>query len=407
MTAAAPQPLRLGSSWRSLPAAQTLALGQRLMPALGISRVTDITRMDRLGLPVFASVRPRGRALCVHAGKGVQAIEAQVGALMEAVEYAAAEPQRSDGEIHPLSVADLVAQFGPGLRFVDLVPQLGLRIEPGQVLAATPCEDLARGGTTWLPAEIVFVPFAGADVPRVFGWTSNGLASGNSVDEATLHGLLEVLERDATAMNKPQDVSQWVAHEGLCEPFRSLAAQWRSLGIELAVRFVPNAFGLPCFEAWLHDTSGGVPLATGSGLHLDRDIALARAVCEAAQSRLTYIHGGRDDITRHHDRVAGTPAAQRHDEDRRELARVFDRQRQTVFDMLPHEPGLPGTLAVALDALLSRLARAGFEHVLRHRFAGDLGGLHVVKVIVPRCEEVEHNRLRIGPRLLAGVVGHA
>jgi ribosomal protein S12 methylthiotransferase accessory factor len=44
------------------------------MPALGISRVTDITAMDRLGLPVFASIRPRGLALCVNAGKGMKPV---------------------------------------------------------------------------------------------------------------------------------------------------------------------------------------------------------------------------------------------------------------------------------------------------------------------------------------------
>ena len=90
--------LCLGSSLRCRDPWQTLALAEPLMPVLGISRVTDITRMDRLGLPVFASVRPRSRTLHVHAGKGVNAVEARVGALMEAVEYAAAEPQRSSWE---------------------------------------------------------------------------------------------------------------------------------------------------------------------------------------------------------------------------------------------------------------------------------------------------------------------
>jgi len=65
------------------------------MAGLGISRVTDITRLDRLGLSVHASVRPRGRSLCVHAGKGMRPEESRVGALMEAVELALAE---LDGE---------------------------------------------------------------------------------------------------------------------------------------------------------------------------------------------------------------------------------------------------------------------------------------------------------------------
>ena len=77
---------RLGTSLRSVAPELTERRARQLMPALGISRVTDITRLDRLGLPVHASVRPRGRTLRVHAGKGMLVDEARVGALMEAVE---------------------------------------------------------------------------------------------------------------------------------------------------------------------------------------------------------------------------------------------------------------------------------------------------------------------------------
>ena len=50
---------RLNSSYRSKRPARTLAIAEALMPKLGITRVTDVTRMDRLGLPVCISVRPR------------------------------------------------------------------------------------------------------------------------------------------------------------------------------------------------------------------------------------------------------------------------------------------------------------------------------------------------------------
>lgn len=378
------------------------------MPGLGISRVADITRMDRLGLPVFASVRPRGRALCVNAGKGVHPLEAKVGALMEAVEYAAAEPQRSAWVMRRLPVAEIARQFDDGLHWIDFAPVLGVTITPEQTVETVECEDLRTGKTVLLPAELVFVPYAPADGATMFGWTSNGLASGNSLEEATLHALLEVLERDAVSMNKARDASQWLDSQGFPEPLRSLASAWHGLGIELAVRHVPNGFALPCIEAVLHEPgSASINLAAGFGLHIDREIALARALCEAAQSRLSHIHGGRDDITNFYAKYAGANPVTRGEQEAGLIGRMFDPVRQIEFGALPHEPCEDRSLAGMLGALLQRMSGLGFGAVFRHRFGIDLHGLHVVKLIVPKCEHVQHHSRRIGPRLLSRIVGDA
>jgi YcaO-like protein with predicted kinase domain len=376
------------------------------MPALGISRVTDITRLDRLGMPVFASIRPRGLTLRVHAGKGLHPEEAQASALMEAVEYASAEPQSSRWAVERLSIADVAAQLGERLRLADLIPQLGAKSEPSRIVPCVACADISSGRTTFLPAELVFVPYEVDGAPALFGWTTNGLASGNSLEEATLHALFEVLERDAVSMNKPRDASQWVDVEDLPQPVASACSTWRAHGVELSVRHVPNACSLPCFEACLHDAhSADVNVARGMGLHVDREIALARAVCEAAQSRLSCIHGGREDVT---DFYAKYDARNRDARDRAEsalLQAAFDKTRRIDFEAVPGAPLDAPPLSGLLDDLLQRLSGAGFGSVLRHRFSVDLNGLHVVKVIVPKCEDVVHDRRRIGPRLLARIVG--
>jgi ribosomal protein S12 methylthiotransferase accessory factor len=392
--------LRLGSSLRCRDPWQTLSIAQPLMRTLNISRLTDITRMDRLGLPVFASVRPRSRTLHVHAGKGVRPIEAKVGALMEAVEFAVAEPQCSHWERRRLRLDDMAQALPGGVRIVDLAPRFGVPIDVERVVDVVRCEELSRGRDVWLPAELVFAPFEPDDGPSVFGWTSNGLASGNTLEEATLHGLLEVLERDAIALNTPCDVSRWLHPAGLPEPFSSLAATWKALGVALAVRQVPNVFGLPCFAAWLYEAhSTSVDLAGGFGLHVDRRIALARAVCEAAQSRLTTIHGGREDVTRFY---ASYDDARRQERAKRiaaTLSEVFDTTRRVAFDEVDEMTSVEDSVPAILQRLRERLADGGFAQVFRHRFAVDLGGLHVVKVIVARCEDMEHPPQRMGTRL--------
>jgi ribosomal protein S12 methylthiotransferase accessory factor len=87
----------LSSSLRSAEPETTLARARRRAGPLGITRVTDITRLDRAGIPVYASIRPGAAAgsLCVNAGKGLRPIEAEVGAYMEAIEFALAEPGAS------------------------------------------------------------------------------------------------------------------------------------------------------------------------------------------------------------------------------------------------------------------------------------------------------------------------
>ncbi len=397
--------LRLGSSLRSRPAAATLARARPLMQVLGISRVTDITRLDTLGLPVFASVRPRGGVHRVHAGKGLLPLDAEVGALMEAVEYAAAEPERSRWTARPMTVAALLAQWPAGVGWLDFAPVLGQATAPGDTVTTVACERLGHRGTWPLPAELVFLPWQ-ADPKRAFGWSSTGLASGNTLEEATLHGLFEVLERDALSMHRARDLSQWVTPESLPAAFRRLAAGWRRRGVHLAVRCLPNDFGLPCFEACLHEPGGHhVNLAGGAGLHMHRGVALARAICEAAQSRLSHIHGGREDITHFYAKYGSSQASDRTAREAELLGSVFSTERSIALGQVPQVAARGASLADVLQQLLRRLARAGFGTVFRHHYALALGGLQVVKVIVPRCEQFEPRNRRMGPRLLARVVG--
>lgn len=403
--------LELGSSLRACPPEQTLARARRLMPALGISRVSDITRMDRLGLPVYTSIRPGGRALCVHAGKGLRAVEAETGALMEALEFAAADPLNSDWRRHDVPVAELAAQFGPGLGWLDLAPRYGQRVDGTRRIAALGCESLIGAPRpVLLPAELVFVPWDGdGGAAPLFGWSSNGLASGNSVEEATVHALLEVMERDTLAMNRAADTSRALDLATLPAPFPQLAARWAAAGVRLSVRWLPGAFGLPCFAAWLHEAeSADVNIAAGSGLHLLPHTALARAVCEAAQARLSLIHGGRDDITGFYAKYQGQPRDERRSAESRLLARLFSRAGQIAWHEVPSGPAVARGGAAALQAqLLALLASSGFPAAFRHRYALDLDGLAVVRVVVPRCENTEHGARRLGPRLLQQVLADA
>jgi len=397
--------MRPTTSLRGRPQAETEAIARALMRPLGLSALTDITHRDRLGLPVFVSTRRGAGPMARHAGKGLAPADARVGALMEGVEHAVAERASAAGPDARLLLHELVAQWPAGLQLRDFAPRLGVVADPAQPVMAARCENLMdpRRRAVLLPAELVLVPCPPGDGPALFGWSSNGLASGNTLEEATLHALLEVLERDAIAMNAARGTATAVDIEELPPALRRRALAWRALGVHLILRHLPGDIGLPCFEATLHESGHvRVALARGWGIHLRRDIALARAVSEAAQSRLCMLvrSGGPGPKARSDDAAAR----------QRVLARLAETTARQPLAELPHHPAR--SIGRSLRWLLARLDERGLGPVFRRRMQlpggrPDLQGLHVVKLVVPRCETVLGPHPRMGPRLLAQVLGRA
>jgi len=403
---------RLGSSLRIRPAEETFSIVSPHLASLGISRITDTTKMDRLGLPVFASIRPRGKTLRVHAGKGTEPIDAKVGAAMEAIEYAVAEPEATDWIPIRTSVGDLLTQL-PGVQFIDFAPRLGVNVSPDDLICGVSCEDLLSGEDCVIPAQLVFLPYLPTDCKNFFGGTTNGLASGNSVAEATIHATFEVLERDVISMNKVQDQSRLIDPASYPPNFKHFYSRWAALGISLAVRCIDNRFGLPCFQAFImEEESNTVNLSTGQGLHADPHIALSRAICEAAQSRLSHIHGGRDDIVHFYSKYASWNKADRVRVEDEVKFRAFNSEGMMGFNEVVVSCGnWLNSSGKSFPEIITRLNQCiklqGLGPIYRYTFRHAIPDVSVVKVIVAKAEHVEHNLKRMGPRMFAAVTGSA
>ncbi len=254
--------VRLSSSLRTTSPEVTLARARARAPSLGISRVTDITRLDRVGLPVYASIRPtaiRG-SLCVNAGKGLHPIEAQVGAYMEAIEFALAEPGVAGVPMVSARCRDVLDGKRRPEAILDLCPRLGTRVRLDAPLDCVEAEDIVTGETALVPAELVFVPFPPSKRHvSLFGATSNGLASGNERMEATVHGLCEVIERDIKAFEAVKDTSEPVDLDTVEGPAKALVDIIREADLDLYVRSVKNAFGMAYFFAIINDRDSYLP----------------------------------------------------------------------------------------------------------------------------------------------------
>lgn len=279
---------------RSRTPEETLAWISPKLPHVGVTRVADITGLDHIGIPVWQAVRPAARTLAVSQGKGFTSALAKVSAVMEAVELWHAEQQPAltqRGTAREIA-SDLVCDPCEFPLAYGSLFHSGIPIEwvPATVAAN------AEARQTWVPAGLVHldaVVRSHLHIP-LFDASTNGLASGNTIEEARLHGLLELIERDSLVSTA--SVRQPIAPAAVTGYPSLLVDKFAAAGVHLRIEAVRNRFDLPCYEASIFSESFP-EVFSGAGCHLDAHVALSRALTEAAQARLTAIAGTRDDLS--------------------------------------------------------------------------------------------------------------
>jgi ribosomal protein S12 methylthiotransferase accessory factor len=260
----------------------------------GITRIADVTGLDTIGIPVALAVRPLARSLSVAQGKGQTTMLAKVSAAMESLEHWHAE------HAVPPVIARQVSrrELDPPYRVSDLDTVPGGLVGEHTPLDWVSATGVVTGRETAVPLALVCLdrPDRRRWRPIGFRSSSNGLASGNTRTEATLHALYEVLERDAIRGWPRDGERRGLDPESVDDPgCAAMLALLRSAGVVFAIDWVPNRFRVPCFAVWIWSEDLPV-LFLGFGAHRAPEVALSRAVTEAAQSRLTAIAGTREDL---------------------------------------------------------------------------------------------------------------
>jgi ribosomal protein S12 methylthiotransferase accessory factor len=257
--------------------------------------------------------------------------------------------------------------------------------------------------------------------PATFVMTdTNGLASGNTRDEAICHALCELAERDAWtfielgahqmprarrgfalgphAKDGPDDLEMFscIDLEG-----NDLFAKFLDADLVPVVREITSELGVPAFFASVCDESiTGHPMAhCGLGAHPNAEVALRRALLEVAQSRCVDIQAVREDILP--PGAVGehfTPHTRRVD--------VINRQswcfgssttRRKLRDVPSHRFA---TIAEDLEFLLERFAACGLEEIIVVDFTPGVKTHSVVRMIVPGIENWALDHGRLGQRAL-------
>jgi YcaO-like protein with predicted kinase domain len=371
---------------------ETVDRVRRLAPVMGITRVANVTGLDCVGIPVVMVCRPNSRSIAVAQGKGLDFAAAKASGLMESVETYHGE------HIHlPLKLASFQE-----LRYTHTLVEpaalplvAGSLYHPGLKLLWIEGDDLLQDEPVWLPYELVhtdytlpFPPGSGCFIP-----SSNGLASGNHLLEAISHAVCEVVERDALALWHLRDEearSRTRIDLDTVEDPACLAVldRFRHAGITVGVWETTSDVGIPAFTCSIVDRSED-PLrllsgARGSGCHPSRRIALLRALTEAAQSRLTFISGARDDAFRSRYTRNRSP-----DVLRLQRAKLAVRGPMRSFLEVPTWEGETLDADVAWE--LERLEAVGITRVVMVDLTKPEFGLPVVRVVIPGLEGVDRS----------------
>jgi ribosomal protein S12 methylthiotransferase accessory factor len=385
----------LHTSTRVVPPQTTLRYAKAWAELAGVRAVRDITAMDCLGVPIFVSER-RGAAFSAYTfGKGRFPIDAEVGAYMEAIESYFSEPGVARVETRcgwPSELSGVRADCDPILEFA---PKFDYRADANRALLLARAEDVEGGTEGWIPAELAFNP-APPDVDTpLYGSSSNGLASGNTVLEASIHALYELIERDIWSIEFVRNRSAHVDDDGLpCYVQKIVEAAARN-GLRLVTRYVPNDYGIPFFAAFLFDPNKleSRSFNGGWGCHHEREIALMRAVTEAAQSRLAFLHDRREP------KRSNYPLAEA-DRMKQQVDTISSTTLSIRFEDIPEQP-LATPLAAQWAAAVNCLRRVIDRPIYRVIYTPSEGPLHVVRLIMPLLEHFTRSTMRIGPRMQA------
>jgi ribosomal protein S12 methylthiotransferase accessory factor len=386
------------------PAAETVARMRQRFASFGITRLADVTGLDCVGIPVWMAVRPNSKTLAVSQGKGLSKPAAQASAIMEAAEIATAE--RCPVPLRTCSLQELTAEGTYVTPLNSLIARGERLITDAETIDWVEGYDLLQHRTVWVPADAVSLkPVDSMGRKARFWQSSDGLASGNILLEAVVHGLCERVERDASVLwllRSDKDVLDCCidpasledgAVDALCERIERAGFQLRLFDMTTDVG-VPVVFAIIAPKPDGHETHWKhFDLSSGMGCHPSFARASIRAVTEAAQTRVTSITGARDDFDPN---LYNTQLR----------ADLTGYARATPTARAKPDDGGDRDAMDNLEFILERLHATGIGSVIVVPFEAGGDGFAVAKVLVPELENpAGERRQRFGRRALVLMAG--
>jgi YcaO-like protein with predicted kinase domain len=378
--------IRLEGAQRACTPKETIS---RMMPhfhVAGITRVSEITGLDRVGIPVAQCIRPSAQYLSVDSGKGATAEAAICSAIMEGFERHVGEnfnPEIITAPLHKLSNAEFRFPLLDGAVYNTLAP---IRW----------CE--ARGIVS---QQTKLVPYLSAALAAKLNYnfletcfhsSSNGLSSGNTLHEAIAGALYEIIERDQVrcAFHTEKTLKKVNFNSIKNEVLGALIEKLKSKSLMTVLFDCTGDIKIPTYTAYIYDSEQNMQAYRGYATHLDPEVAQCRAVCEAVQSRLVYLSGSRDDI--YHEKFTKYMASQ----GAKNLEKII--LWQESVDSSRHEDCSTDSFEKDIQVILQKLSDSKIPEPLiieiKHPYP-----CSVVKILIPTLEGYIGGSVQYGGRL--------
>lgn len=415
-------------SSRIKPVEETIKTILPVSSNIGITRLADITNMDILGIPNFSAVLPGTEDyIWVYSGKGPTRMDAKASALMESIERYSSLPSGNRKKMIQGSYKE-VSKVSKILHPSNVVEPMILEYDDEMIMDFLSGYDLVNNERILIPAPLAlfrYSPKPPAINPFAYHHT-NGLASGNVLEEAICHSLCEVIERDATSLaelnasalpyNFLRTMTKYLSDNGLeidpvdgtefvdddskypdvdisnidFKPISNLVKKFNDAKIPLIIKDITSPIGVPTFNAssieWITEDYGY--LAEGHGTHPDARIALLRAITEVSQTRAANIQGARDDLRK--------ISYGNSNSDEKKTWQFMKSKNTIQFSEI--KSFIADDILDDINFILSRLVSNGLKQVIVVDLTNPQIMIPVVRTIVPGLETFKITKAIIGKR---------
>ena len=385
---------------RSRTPDSTLRFVQHMGDLIGMMDVRETSDLDRIGIPVFTCQRIRpDNSTTSHTGKGVSLIQAKVSLTMESIERYSAEFKDEyrntlvKGNYHRLkssfNVLDpekvILSQFRDYSHDRDIHWIWGFDVAR--------CEDIL------IPACCVYHPFD-LDDAFLIHTNTNGLASGNTLEEAIVHGLAEVIERDAWSIaryTRNYRDALYIEDEPGNRFLVDIFEKFRDTDIEIIAKDITSDIGVPVVASFSRDLiHPSMRPIDGFGAHLDPRVAMIRSILEIVTTRALSLQrfgiaGMREQIT--------TYLGDYGDDDGD--PRFYAHRQKGLRDL---HTSYSDDILQDIKHIIGKLEERGLGRVIAVDLTRSETGIPTVRVIVPGLESYCFDRTRMGERILKAAI---
>lgn len=370
---------------RIIPPEETIKRVSPMLEKVGVDQVEDITDIDNLRIPVYSVYRKMTAkgTFGNYNGKGVTPDQAKASAIMEAMERYSAELRETD----TIVCGTLEEMRNAGVSYLEpadmILPARVMNGLEASEIAWTKCYDILRGENVWVPACAVFYPYYPDGDLQLFRFHTNGIAAGNTIEEAILHAMFEVIERDAWSIAESLNMTKAdVIIDSEDSIPGKLLRLFKDAGVEVNLKNLTVDTGVTTIAASSDDIRTKDPemLSIGLGAHLDPEIAVIRALTEVAQSRTTHKHGLKINAElQKKTRDMGY-------ENIKKVNALWYRSNKNKIKLSELKNEATPYVLDDIELVLGKIMDAGFDRVVVADLTRPEIGIPVVRVIIPGME---------------------